>query len=369
MAIIEKQTISHLQLGILFFTFMTGSAINKIPGPLTSRALNAGWISLLLSALIGFLILSCVLYLHRKFPSMTFVEYSNQLIGIGLTAACSVLILPFMLQLQSVVIVNVGVFLVTSMMKDTPLYSFTFLLFAVATVTARAGIEVMARMFTLILFYCTFCLMLVILLAIPNYHPIELLPILPKGIKPVFHGAYLTFGFPYVEIFIFSMLLPFANKSSFKQVSRAMSLSLVLNVVILVIPTLCGIMVFGTFAGVRPYLIYNLARSIDIQEIIQRIESIYSMAIIMWAYMKTTIILYVLSLYLTQLFKFKDYRTFIMPLGLIGFLLGLVSFDGAAEWENMIFTIYPLWGAIAFLIPMLLITIIASFKKRSKLVR
>lgn len=63
---IDKQTVSAFQMGVLFFVFMTGSSIINIPGALIGKANNGAWLSLLLSGGIGFLILACILFLHRR---------------------------------------------------------------------------------------------------------------------------------------------------------------------------------------------------------------------------------------------------------------------------------------------------------------
>lgn len=60
-------------------------------------------------------------------------------------------------------------------------------------------------------------MVVVLLFAIPEYQPEQLLPILPKGLTPVMAGAYYTFGFPYSEVFLFGMLLPFAAGKKLKK--------------------------------------------------------------------------------------------------------------------------------------------------------
>ncbi|WP_328285211.1 GerAB/ArcD/ProY family transporter [Paenibacillus alkaliterrae] len=357
---------SHYEIGMLFFVFMTGSSIINIPGPLIGKAGNGAWLSLLLSGGIGFCILAMLLFLHRRFPDLTYVEYSRKLIGNALTVILSVMTISFLLQMQSAIVVDVGLFMISSMLRETPMYAFTFLIFLISALTARAGIEVIARMFMLIVLLTAIFLASVFLLALPDYDPSLLLPVLPKGIKPVLHGAYFTFGFPYVEIFLFGMLLPFvvkdpANKLS---ISKTMFFSLGFNIFTLCVSTVCVIMVFGPYAADRPYVLFAMARLVEFQEIIQRIESIIGMSLILGSYMKTTITLYVLSLFVSQLFRLKESGTIVMPLALLGFLTGLVTFDGATEWGGVVSVIHPVWTAAVFLMPLVLLTVVALIRKR-----
>ena len=64
----KRITISSRQMATLFLSFLTGSAIVNIPAPITGAAKNAAWISLWMANRLGMLLLSCILYLYRKYP-------------------------------------------------------------------------------------------------------------------------------------------------------------------------------------------------------------------------------------------------------------------------------------------------------------
>ena len=87
----KLETISAKQMGVLFFTFMTGSSIINIPAPLIGKAQNGALLSLLISGAMGMVLLGCILYLHARFPDLSFVEYSRKLIGLWPTIIISVL--------------------------------------------------------------------------------------------------------------------------------------------------------------------------------------------------------------------------------------------------------------------------------------
>ncbi|MDP4097112.1 spore germination protein [Paenibacillus sp. P96] len=360
----KEQTISSGQLSILFFVFMTGSAIINVPGPLVLRAGNGAWLSLMIAGIVGAGVLTCMLYLHRKYPGLNYMAYSRKLVGPFFTYVFGFMAIFFLHYMQSAIVLDAGLFMVTSMLRETPLYVFNLLLFMVAALTARAGIEVMARMFTLIIGIVIFCTVAVLLLAIPLYHVDYLLPILPKGIIPVMHGVYTASGFPYMEVIVFAMLLPCVRADQRGKTGRYMFLSLGLNIIILCISTVCAIMTLGPLTGDTMYSLFALARLIEFQEIIQRIESVIGMSLIADSYMKVAIALYVLNAILCELFRIKDRTILILPLALIGFLNTLVTFNGTTEWFNFVSVIHPVWNFFSLTLPLLILTLTAVIRKR-----
>jgi len=361
----DKEQISHIQLGVLFFVFMTGSSIINVPGPLIGKAGNGAWISLILSGAAGFAVLAMLLYLAKRFPDLTYADYSRKLIGSVPATVLGLLSLTFMLQMLSAMVMDVALFMVSSMLRETPLYIFTSLTLLIAALTARAGIEVMARMFMFIVIITALFLLSTLLLSIPEYMPQHLLPILPKGFKPVLHGAYFSFGFPFAEVFVFGMLIPFVAPKNRGRIPATLSIALIFNLFTLSTATIGGIMAFGPYAGEIPYVLYSMARLVEFQEIIQRIESIIGMSLILGSYMKTSITLYAISLFVGRLFRLRDSSVIVMPLALLGFITGMVTYDGPSGWGASVTSVHPIWAAAVFIIPLMLLTIMAVVRKKA----
>ncbi|MHA6480393.1 GerAB/ArcD/ProY family transporter [Paenibacillus sp. strain BS8-2] len=360
----NKTTISHIQIGVLFFVFMTGSSIINIPGPLIARAGNAAWLSLLISGGAGFLLLAMILFLYRRYPELSYIEFSRKLIGDFPTIVLGLLSLTFLFQMLAAMVMDVGIFMVSSMLRETPIYMFTSMILLVSALTARAGIEVMARMFVFIVMVTGLFLIATFLLATTDYVPEQLLPIFPNGIKPVLHGAYFSFGFPYAEVFVIGLLMHHTAAKNRKQLPATLMIALGLNVFILCAASVAALMMFGIYAGDIPYVLYAMARIVEFQEIIQRIESIIGMSLILGSYMKSTVTLYAISLVISKLFKMDDYAPVVMPVALLTFFMGLVTFEGPAGWGAIVTAVHPLWAAIVFVVPLLVLTVAAAIRKQ-----
>ncbi|MFC5652522.1 GerAB/ArcD/ProY family transporter [Paenibacillus solisilvae] len=206
-----------------------------------------------------------------------------QLLGPWLTALLSIPFILLVFHMVSGIVLDVGIFVTTTMMRETPIFVLNSLIFLLIAFTVRAGIEVMVRMFTNLILIMLFFVFIVLLLSIPNYKMDQLLPIMPEGFKPIMHGAYFTFGFPYAEIFLFATILPFVKKKQgikygMKRYMFIALIALLLNIIILILSVLCVNMVLGPAIGDIKFSLYMVARMIDIQEIVQRIESVIGMS-------------------------------------------------------------------------------------------
>jgi spore germination protein KB len=351
-------------MSFLFFTFMTGSSIVNIPGPLIGYAKNGAWVSLLMSLSVGLLILPCVLHLYRKFPDQSFIEYSQSTVGKWVTAVFAFPFIWFQYHMCAGIVLDIGMFMNSSMMRQTPLYLFTLSVFIVVALTVRSGLETMVRMFVGPLVFVLAFIFLTIILALPNYRTEHLLPIMPDGIKPILLGAYFSYGFPYVELFLFAMLLPYTHQGEYKQLKRGMFAALLLNGFCLIAVTLCTILVFGPMAGERKYSMFEVARTIDMMEVIQRIESIIGFSLIVNSFMKASIVLFVLKETFSKLFNVRDDKLLVFPLAMAGFLFTMLFVaKGEARWVNAVSVLHPLEATVAYLLPLLVVSAVAAFKK------
>ncbi len=362
----NREPITAGQMSLLFFTFMTGSSIINIPAPLIAFAKNDAWLSLIISCTIGGLLLSCMLYLNKQYPGLTIVEYSRKAVGTWITLLLLFPFVTFLFHMCAAIVIDVDLFMTSSLMDETPLYVFSFIVLLAAAITAQAGIEAMARMFIIIITIMLCFVAVIFLLAFFDYRPEQLLPIMPQGFKPVLHGAYFSYGFPYAEVVVFAMLLPFVRKADSKELNKSMYVALAVNGVILITSVLCTIMMFGPMAGERKYSLYQFARIIQVADIIERIESVIAMALIAGSYMKVTITLYALALAMSQLLRLQDKRILIFPLALICELLSLLLSEGMTKWEETVSSIHPLYVSIAFVFPLLLLTLVTWIKSIGK---
>ncbi|UVI32627.1 GerAB/ArcD/ProY family transporter [Paenibacillus spongiae] len=361
----KTETVSSGQMAALFLSFMAGSAIVNIPAPLTGAAKNGAWLSVLIANGLAMLLLSCVLYLNRRYPGLTFVDYTRQAIGKWLSVFIFIPLLILVLVDLSYIVIDIGGFFKSTLMRSTPVYMTHSLIFLTSALTARAGIEVMARMFVLLLFVMIASVLLVLSLVLPYYQVDYLVPLLSGGYKSVIHGAYIVFGFPYAELVLFSMLLPLVSKENGRSLNKFMFAALLTVGFLLFVSIICSVMALGPRAGELKYSLFQLARLINVQEFIERIESVIGMTLIVGSYMKTTIMLFILNKMLSHVLAVKDAKSFVFPITLAALLLSLTMYKNEAEFVEAVLVVWPLFIFVVAVLPLLLVTAVTMFKKKA----
>ncbi|NOU90598.1 GerAB/ArcD/ProY family transporter [Paenibacillus sp. LMG 31460] len=361
----KRISVSSRQMATLFLSFLTGSAIVNIPAPLTGAAKNAAWMSLWMANGLGMLLLFCILYLHRKYPDLTLIQYSRQALGRVMTVIIAVPFLLIFFDMLADIVGDIGGFFKSTMMRETPTYVFHILVLFTAAMTVRSGIEVMARMFTLLVITIFMFSAVVMLLMIPNYNVELLMPLLPDGFKPVLHGAYIAWGFPYAEMILFSMVLPFARPDQ-EPLGKFMFVVLLISGISLTLVIVCTIMALGPLAANIKFSLFTLARMIELAEVIERVESVIGLALIVGSYMKASIVLFAINLGLSQLFRLQDERILIFPITFVALLLSLTMFRNDFEFMEHVGTVWPLLITVTGVVPILLLTIVTAFKSRRK---
>jgi spore germination protein KB len=360
----DRSTINLRQLASLLCCYVIGSAIVFIPNPLTAAAGNDAWISMTLAYGFGIIMLTCVLYLHNRHDGASVIAYSRKLIGRTATYPVGLLYILMLFFAACAVNASIGDFFTSVMMKRTPSYIFHTIGMLLSALTARSGIRVMARMFFLLLWLMLFFSLLVMILAIPIYQPAMLLPLFENGIKPMLHGLFISAGFPFGEIVIFAMLLPFVRLQAGQSISKALYASYSFSALMLIVPTICTIMAFGPAAGYFNYSLYRLSIEIHIVELFQRMEAIIGIALILGSYMKATLLLFIIYQCLIQLFNLKDDHVLMYPLSVTCIFLSATMFQSPADFQEQVYTIWPFTVIVVGGGLILLFTLITWIKHR-----
>ncbi|MEI7027052.1 GerAB/ArcD/ProY family transporter [Paenibacillus sp. y28] len=336
----KPQEVTSGQMAAMLIGMTTGSAIVFIPNPVIDAAKKGAWISMLLSYMVGLLLLAGIVYLNRAHHGSSLIQLSKRLIGKALTLLLAIPVIGMLLFAIPAICAGIGDFFTSVMMKETPAYIFVSTSLITAALTVRAGIQVMARMFVLLALVLVFSSAMVMVLAIPLYEPGFLMPVWPTDLKPILHGTYIASGFPFGEVVLFSMLLPYLEKNDPAAINKIFG-AFTLNGLLLTLSTVCTVLVFGPLAGSIKYSLYRLAGEIEIADIIQRIESVIGIALIIGSYMKASLFLFILNQTVIQLTGLRNDRILIYPMTLLCIVLALTMFGNPGAFYHQVYVIWP----------------------------
>jgi len=338
----NKETISAGQLAALIISTVVGSGIVYIPNPLTAVARQQTWMSMIAACLFGSAVLGCLVFMHRRMQGeSSFFRHARKTLGRPLAVASALILIGLLLFAVPAIVAGIANFFTGVMMKETPSYIFSATSLIVSALTVRAGLEVMARMFVLLVGVMLVVSLAVLLLATPGYHPEFLMPLAPQSFKPLLHAFLVAAGFPFGEVLLFCVLLPCVNAASPGSLVRKLFGAYAIAGAMLTLSVLCTILAFGPAAGSFQYSLYRLASEIQIAEIIQRIESVIGIAMILGSYMKATVYLYILNVLVAECLGLSDKRLAVFPLALICIFLSLTMFDNPADFYTQVYVIWP----------------------------
>ncbi|MFD1736485.1 endospore germination permease [Bacillus salitolerans] len=308
----QKENISPRQFAILVALFTIGSAILFLPATLTGIAEQDGWISALLATTIGIGFVLFFAKVGTTLKNMTFIEACQYALGkkIGGILAAFYLTFPFLL--CTFLLWDIGDFMVTQIIVETPIQA-VFILFILTIVyTVRSGIESVARTAEIFVPWVYGLFFIIIIFVIPSIQITNLLPILENGIRPVLLGSYHMMSFPILELSLFLMVTK--NIYDPSKIKSAFLNGFFRGTFVLFIVTMACIYVLGPdFTARNAFPVYILGKKVAIGEFLQRIEIVIAIMWFLSILFKLAIAFYSLVLGTSQILGLKDYRPLTLP--------------------------------------------------------
>ncbi len=347
----ENGIIGIRQFTIIVTLFTVGSSILISPAGLTAEAKQDAWIAAILAVSIGLLTVYLYSALVRQFPKQTLVEMCEVIFGIWIGKIVSLLYFSFFFLLAALVLRNIGDFMTTQVLPDTPLL-FIIMIFLAAVIMANwYGLETIARageiFFPWVMIF--FCAMVIFLL--PQIRLIQLEPYLGGGFRPIIRASLPFIGTPFMELIVLLMVIPYVSCT--QKANRAFLMGTLIAGVILIIISLISILVLGAGVTARQmYPSYDLAKIISIGGFLERLEVIMAGIWFITIFFKLTICFYASAFSLAQIMKMKEIRPLLFPLGMIMIVLSIVSYPNTSYFHNFVSKIWFTYACtFGFLIP------------------
>lgn len=309
----KKENISYRQLAILVAVFTIGSSIIIAPNMLAARAEQDAWISSLVGWGVGLLLVWCFTGMSRLFRDKTLVEAIDLSFGKYIGFVIAFLFISFVIVLASLVLSNLGAFVVSRLLPGTPLAAVEYIFLTTIVIAVRFGPETIARTVETTILIFAMLFLFFILASLPQVRITNILPLFEHGPLEILQSSVGYITFPFGELMIFLMITPMITKH--EKVKRGLLIGTAIGGFILFIVTLLAILNMGGVNLSRfTYPAFHMAKRIDIAETIQRVEVVMAGIWTFSIFTKLSICVYVATFSIKQLFRLRDYRCLVMPI-------------------------------------------------------
>lgn len=356
---LEKGKISPRQTGELMFTTMLATVILFAPAIAAEKAGHDAWLATFAGTLFGLIPLCLVCWLGKRHPGKTIYQYSEAIFGRYLGKLVVLAYIWFFIQITSLVVRQFGALLTTAFMPRTPLSVFLISLLLIAALAVRSGLEVIARMNEFIMLLVAGLLLAVMTLSLPNWELFNLTPFLSRGAMPVLEGALVSAYF-HGQIIALAVILPFLTRPQRGLASGAAG--------VLASGMLLTLGVIGTLAVFGPQLtaairfpLHFFVRTINIGQILTRFEVVVIVTWVAGVFIKTSVLYYCAALGVGQVFGLSEYRSTVLPLGIIITVLSITQFENVAELVDFLADTAPLYSISIFFLGLPLLLLFVSF--------
>lgn len=234
----------------LITSTLIGVGVLTLPRTATSHLLEAGWMAPIVGSLGAYYSIWMIAKLSRRFPGMTFVEYSplvwaskeSPKLGKLLSLPWIFIYLSFIYVATGMVSRIFGEVVVTSVLLNTPLEVIMMTMFLLAFFLSLHEVDVVARvneiLFPLIIFPVLF-------IAIASFQKADwsyIFPLIRVSGKSIFEGAYeAVYSFSGFEI----MLIYYAFSQHKAGKEKAGIVGILMTMVVYTLIVVAGITVFG----------------------------------------------------------------------------------------------------------------------------
>lgn len=359
----EKMRVS--QFTILVALYTVGTSILIAPHMSAYFGKQDGWISLILNLAIGLFVIFFYNKMARAFQQKSFFQYMTDTIGSWGCKIVSLLFFIYCFVLIAILIREIGDFATVQLYPDTPLDTIIALFIVITIIGAKYGIETIGRAAELMFPWFIILLFILLLSLIPQMKIENLSPMFSVGVKPILLASYAHLGTPYFQLFLFLILIPYVNDS--EKTGKAFFIGVIFGGIVILIITLVALLVLGNESTSRLlFPSYTMAKTIEIANIIERIEAFLASIWFISIYIKIVITFFCAILFLKNAFNLQENDFLIFPLGLFILFLSVYISPSIIHYNTFIAKIWtPYAGTHGVLIPFLLF-LIHWMKNRKK---
>lgn len=361
---VEKGRLTVRQLAALMFLCRIGEQILVFPAMITSFAHEDAWISGLLGVAGGMGILFIFLVTYKLHPKLNLIENALHTFGPWIGALFSCFYLFYFLISTSTFVREIGDFMSTQILPESP-HLIVHLLFVGTLVWGLiCGLECIARSAELWLPLIVLFLIILTVCLLPHVKLDNIQPVLAQGFAAPFRGFIAVLTYPYCELCIFMMLLPYTKKDPHLEKDFLLA-GLIGGLMLTLTLTIC-LLVMGPFMTQHHWFAsFKLSQKINIGNFLQRIEAFMASVWIIAVFFKSILFFYSFILGVTNLFRLSSYRKLILPGALLILAMSILVAPDEVFYLKVIIPYWIDWDLTCGIALPVLLILVHKLKSRA----
>ncbi|WP_159885305.1 GerAB/ArcD/ProY family transporter [Paenibacillus puerhi] len=356
-------TIGSRQLTILASLLTMGDSILISPGIISSIAGQDAWFSVIIGNILGLLLITLYLSLTNRYPQQHLIEICESVFGRwGGRIIAVVCFLLLWLIVVSMLLREIGDFLTTQIMPETPVQAIYVVVIIVMICGLRLGLEPVARTAEIFFPWVLVLFLMLVCFVSTEIDFRRLQPYLNHDASSLLRGSLPILAFPFCELSILFAVFPSVTKT--RPLGKYLYSGVILGGIVLLIVILTCTLVLGADIVQRSnYPSYIMAKKISIGNFLERLEVLMAIMWMLTIYFKIALTMYALVTGTAYLFNIRDYRPLLLPFGLITIILAQLLAPNIIAYNQFTGTIYPMIVGIMFILLPLLLRIIPRRRK------
>lgn len=362
----KQEKIGLRQYKILILLFTVGTTVLITPSGLAVTLKQDAWVAPILAIGPGLLLVLLYNDLSRMSQGLSFVELCDSVLGKWLGKAISIPFIIFSFLASAMVLHDVGRFITTVIMPDTPAYFINFLFVLLLIYAIGGGFDTFARMVELMFPFFLILFIFTIVCVSPQIDFRNVQPILQSGADRFMSASLSLISIAFMPLVVFLMVQPEDLKSPGSGPRAFLSAALsgaVINVVIVGVTVL----VLGSnIAAIHEFPVYYLAQKISVGKFLERMEAAAAAMWLITTFVKMAVYFYAALLGIMQIAKLSSKRPVLIPLSILLVVVSIDIFPNSAyenkfnstDWILLVFWIGVLAPLLVWLVSYIRRTII-----------
>ncbi|QAA31382.1 GerAB/ArcD/ProY family transporter [Clostridium manihotivorum] len=356
---IEKGNISSRQLMFLIIGLIEGSTL--IAAFILGVTKEDTWIVLVVSFIIEGLLLATYMKLIQLIPGKSIIEINTITYGKYLGKVISII---YIFHFWFVLVSNfrfIADFYSTFLMQETHIEVFIFCIGIATIYVVKKGIETLARIVPPIAIGTVILGILLSILLFKEYDFTNILPIAQINLSQFIQGVNVLVAIPFGEIFVFFMM--FSSVVDKENIKKEAFKGLIIGGALFLLIILRDIFALGVPEALDVQPSYQVAKLINIRDIITRMETLIAVVLLFNVFVKIAIFCYSAVLGTAELLRLRTYKGIVSPIVIIGMIFSVTMFDASINQAYFGANIYPVYAWIPEVIFPLGSLVIAKSKK------